>query len=480
MSTNILENVLAEFARLALIPRKSGHEKAVSDFLYERAKALGLTVVQDKVNNLIIDKPAASGCESMPRVILQCHMDMVCVAKEGRPYNALTDAIKLVRDENFLRADGTSLGADDGIGIATALYLLQADFAHGPLRVILTVDEENGMTGAQALEAGYLDAAYLINCDSENFDVVTLGSAGSVNLDAIRQVHWQEPQKTDTYKLAIHSLLGGHSGMDIHRGRANAIQLIGLLLNFMREASMEFEIASIKGGQSRNVIPSAAECIVKIGAMDTYRMSNAVAKMNRYMHDVYETVEPSYYIEAAPAGNVMQVMDEASTHAIIDYLLLAPNGPLRMGTPQPPMVETSSNLGVAKLEDNNLVLQFFPRSSVAIQLKTIGSYHKALAQRCGFSVKCSAPSPSWPVKEGGVLTQKAAELFRKICGAEPRLEAVHAGLECGWFHQKNPNLEMISLGPTILDIHSPEEKIDLRTVEPHVQMLQQLLESLKE
>ncbi|MDF2858746.1 MAG: aminoacyl-histidine dipeptidase, partial [Neobacillus sp.] len=287
----ILDHILAEFEALANIPRKSGYEKEVSEYLLKRAKALGFQVVQDEVNNIIIEKPATAGFEDVPTTIIQGHMDMVCVGTEGKNYNPLTDSIKLLNDGNFLTAEGTSLGADDGIGVATALYLLQAASEHGPIRVIFTVDEENGMTGAKALDKKYLEGGYLINCDSEDVDRVTISSAGSINIDVKRVPIWSKPTHTAPYQFAIKGLLGGHSGMEINKGHANAIRVLGLALDAMKNAGIDFELAEIHGGTARNAIPASATSTIVIRDLDIYKVNNVIAKMNEYLHNAFGNIE---------------------------------------------------------------------------------------------------------------------------------------------------------------------------------------------
>ena len=247
-NNEILEGVLNEFAKLAAIPRKSGHEQAVSDFLKNYLTELGFAVTQDEKNNIIADKPACPGFENAPLTILQGHMDMVCVAAEGVAFDPLKDAIKLVRDEKFLRADGTSLGADDGIGVAEAIYIMKNAKDHGPLRMIVTVDEEQGMTGAIHLDAKHLqDAKFLINCDSENYDELTVGSAGSVNLDFSREIKWVKPEMTAAWQIEVKGLLGGHSGERIGDGRGNAIRTLAMTLAALA-AEGEVELAAFNGG----------------------------------------------------------------------------------------------------------------------------------------------------------------------------------------------------------------------------------------
>lgn len=475
----MLEDILSEFEELTQIPRKSGHEKEISDYLYKKAQALGLQVVQDEVNNLIIEKPASKGYENVPVTIIQGHMDMVCVGKHD--YNPLIDKIVTRRDGDFLAAVGTSLGADDGFGVATAFYILKNDFEHGPLRVILTVDEEAGMSGAKALDKKYLDAGYLINCDSEDYDVVTIASAGGVNIDLEKTPEWVQPQNHAAYRVAIKGLVGGHSGAEIHKHRANAIRILSLALEFMREAGITLELAAINGGTAMNVIPSSAEAIVVIRDVDIYRINNVITKINAYMEQNYHDVEKNYYIEFAPCKKPEQVLSDVDCTAVLDMLCLVKNGVLRdaeiNGKRQ---VITSSNVGIVKLEQDKVALRMYPRSSNETDLQGFKINVECIARLCGFKAICSHKAPAWPAKTDGKLAGIAADVFEQQTGKPMSIEAIHAGLECSWFFEKNPQLEMISVGPTILDIHSVDEKIQLSTVVPHINMILGVLKTLKD
>lgn len=255
----IIEGILKEFAGLAAHPRKSGHEKAVSDYLASRLRELGAQVHQDKVNNIIADVPASNGCETVPRTILQGHMDMVCVAKPGVAYDPLKDPIRMIREGNILRADGTSLGADDGIAAATFLFLLQQDFAHGPLRLIFTVDEEVHMTGSMNLDPRWLqDARYVINCDSEAADQIVVASAGSVHVDFTRKLTREDNPYDGALEIAANGFVGGHSGETINKGKSNAIKALAMALERMEQAGIPYRLGDFSGGAAANAIPSQA------------------------------------------------------------------------------------------------------------------------------------------------------------------------------------------------------------------------------
>ena len=473
-----MDGVLAEFANLAKIPRKSGHEKAVSDFLKQRAESFGCSVVQDARNNLIIDKKAAAGCENWPQAIVQGHMDMVCVAAEGVKYDPLTDPIKLINDGEVLRADGTSLGADDGIGVAAAMFLLQQDFAHGPLRVIFTVDEEVGMTGAKALDAKYLkDAKYLVNCDSEDLNVLTVSSAGSVNVDAERRVTWHKPVYRSAYKFTIKGLHGGHSGDAINKGYANAVKMAAQALSNIGK-NTEIELASIDSHKARNVIPSEAEFVFTTPLSNVKVFDVTVDKIKSYLHDAYGHTEKHFSITCQPCEVPAQVMSNDDMMSIVDFINLSMTGVLKMSQSEKNLVELSANIGPVITKKNSVAISVFPRSAVDALVSEIASIYTQLGKRCGVRVVYSDPAPGWPVNPDSKLKHVALDVFKQQNGREMHAKSIHAGLECSYFYAKNPKLDMISIGPDNNDIHSPKEHLILKSLVPHVRLIQGILEKL--
>ena len=474
----IMDGVLAEFANLAAIPRQSGHEKAVSDFLKQRAESFGCSVIQDNRNNLIIDKKAAAGCEAWPQVIVQGHMDMVCVAAEGVEFDPLTSPIKLINDGEVLRADGTSLGADDGIGVAAAMFLLQQDFAHGPLRVIFTVDEEVGMTGAKELDAKYLaDAKYLVNCDSEDFDVLTVSSAGSVNVDAERRVTWHKPQYHSAYKFTVKNLHGGHSGEGINKGYANAVKIAAQALSNIGK-NTEIELASLDSHKARNVIPSDAEFIFTTPLSNVKVFDVTVEKIKQYLHDAYGTTEKHFTVTCEPCAVPEKVMSNEDMTAIVDFINLSMTGVLKMSQAEEGLVELSANIGPVWTKKNSVSISVFPRSAVDALVVELASIYTQLGKRCGVRVTYSEPAPGWPVNPSSTLKQTALDVFKEQNGRDMRAESIHAGLECSYFYAKNPKLDIISIGPDNNDIHSPKEHLVLKTLVPHVKLIQGILEKL--
>lgn len=474
----IMDGVLAEFANLAAIPRQSGHERAVSDFLKQRAESFGCSVIQDQRCNLIIDKKAAPGCESWPTAIIQGHMDMVCVAREGVAYDPLTDPIKLINDGKCLRADGTSLGADDGIGVAAAMFLLQQNFSHGPLRVIFTVDEEVGMTGARELDAKYLDGAkYLINCDSEDFDILTVSSAGSVNIDAERRVTWHKPEYHSAYKFTIKGLHGGHSGEGINRGYANAVKIAAQAISTIGK-NTEIELASLDSHKARNVIPSEAEFVFTTPLSNLKVFDVVVEKIKSYLHDAYKCTEKNFTVTCEPCELPEKVMSAEDMMSVADFINLSMTGVLKMSQAEEGLVELSANIGPVFTKKNSVAVSVFPRSAVDALITEIASIYTQLGKRCGLRVVYGDPAPGWPVNPASTLKQTAMKVFKEQNGRDMKAKSIHAGLECSYFYAKNPHLDMISIGPDNNDIHSPNEHLMLNTLVPHVKLIQGILEQL--
>lgn len=476
----IIDGVLAEFEQLAKIPRQSGHEKAVSDYLVNAFKNFGCQVQQDAVYNVIADLPASPGYEQKPVIILQGHMDMVCVAAPGVEYDPLTDPIKLIRDEKFLSADGTSLGADDGIGVAEALFIMKniKDKDHGPLRAIITVDEEQGMSGAINLDPKFLtDAAYLINCDSENYDELTVGSAGSVNIDFNKKVKFVKPQGRNAYKISINGLKGGHSGMEINKGRANAIRLMAMLLYSLNKAGIEYELASIAGGKARNSIPAEAHVLITTNGngADILRIIDLADKQ---CVDVYDNTDKDISFDFVRADLPAQVMTEEGRDSIINLLVSLHSGVYAMSHVLPKLVETSANLGMISQTEDLINIKCLPRSSVDSKLDDFAAQADILAGLTGFTADIDKKTPGWKERQDSKLAKIMQEVFRAQNGKTMKVESIHAGLECGWHLLKNHNLDVVSIGVSTYDIHSPKERLELWTIVPQVKLIVETLKRL--
>lgn len=481
----IIDEVVAEFAELAKIPRPSGHEKAAGDYLEGRFRQLKAAVSRDEKGNLRADLPASPGGEEKPRVILQSHMDMVCAAEPGRPFNALTDPIRLIREENTLTADGTSLGSDDGTGIGIILYLFKhrEDFLHGPLRAIITVDEEAGMMGARALAEDWLtDARYLINCDSENVDELTIGSAGSINLDFRRKISFEpiSPREGSAFEIKLSGLLGGHSGECIGLGRGNALRSMAFFLTELAASAVDYRLASFEGGNARNAIPAEAAAVIVTSSPEA-ELKKIAGRAGKKLQKLYPadnggilTVR-SVPLPAAAAG-------AEDTLALIGLLTNLHTGVYSMSPAVPGLVETSANIGQViwpeQSEEGTARVAFMPRSAIDGRLAEFRMSGALLAAATGWQLEAGEISPGWAPRPKSPLAEVISRVYREQNGAPMKVGAIHAGLECGFHARKAPELDIVSIGVTTRDIHSPRETLELDTVPVEVRLIAGTIEKL--
>lgn len=469
----ILEAVLANFAALAMIPRPSGYERAVSDHLKQLFKEMGCIVVQDEKNNIIADLAASVGYEAAPRTILQGHMDMVCVAEEGFAYDPQSDPIRLVRTEEYLSAAGTSLGADNGAGVAEILYIFQnPPEPHGPLRAIITVDEEKGMTGAEYLAEKYLaDADFYLNCDLEEDALLTIGSAGGLGIEYQRQIHWQPAARGGAaWKLMVSGLRGGHSGECINEGRGNAIQVLAQILREMERGGLSFSVSSIEGGTAPNAIPASAAAILWLKGCEA-GVRQIMERRRQWFLASYGTADPGLCLSLTPTAEPARVMAQVDAKAIMELIAVLHSGVFAMSPALPGLVETSANLGHLWTADEEVRLAYHPRSSIDAKLESFQEIAALLGERFGFRVRIDDPTPAWQERAGSPLAKIVTDVFREQRGQEMRVGSIHAGLEVGFMVKKNPRLDAVSLGPTVLDIHSPRERLVLSTIVPQVELV---------
>ena len=455
---------MKEFAALAAIPRPSKHEEAIGKYLVERLNGLGLSVERDPIGNVIADLKASDGCEHIPRTILQAHMDMVCVADDGVTYNPLTDPIKLIRDEEYLRADGTSLGADDGMGVAIIISVIknfveEPTLKHGAIRAIFTVDEEIGMFGAKELDVKYLnDAHYLINCDSEDANDLVIGSAGSTYIDFTRRLDRTAPRGAHAFCLTIEGLKGGHSGLEIHTGRANAIKVLAELLSAIEKAGA-VEIAKIKGGKATNAIADSAEAII-VTTLDAERLTPIVNLFADDFNKKYGAIEHDFKLTAESVEMPANVIGDSGN--VVELLMSLRSGMIAMATPD--LTETSANIGIVSMDDENLTVRYFPRSSVDAKLIEIINEVRAIAERCKFDVAARKPSAAWTPNFDSRLARLMNSVYTRQNNRSMNVKVIHAGLESSYFFEKNRALDIVSIGTTNEHIHSPRERLKLSTV----------------
>lgn len=474
--------VLDEFLKITQIPRPSHHEERIADYLYQWAVAHGLKVEKDALGEIIIDKPATPGLEDKPLTIFQAHMDMVCVAEEGVAYDPINDPIKVINDGVTLTADGTSLGADDGIGVAMCLYLLQDDsIKHGPIRAVITTNEEDGMDSMN-INPKYLDGEYLVNLDWEEIGSLCNSCAGGDFFNYSRKADWESaPAGSKTMSISFSNLLGGHSGVGINKGHANALVSLATMMSMLKQRGISFRIASFTGGQAINAIPKFGKVEFAIADTDIDKAKAIIDAFMQEFKDAFDNIETEYSFnvsvdDAAPA----RVLGRETGYGLVDLMAMAPNNVHTMSPFVDGLVESSSNIGVITVDDDVVSFIDFARSSVAYHATQLGVICQALAEYCGFEFTSDGHVPGWAVNPNSKLVPIACEAYEQLTGKPMVVEPVHAGVECGAFAIKNPKLDMIAIGPTLLDVHTPNEKCCLDDIKVTTDLLIAILEKIAE
>ena len=454
--------VFAWFERLCAIPHGSHHAKAISDYLVAFARERGLACRQDAANNVVIRKAASAGYENAPVVMLQGHIDMVCEKDADCGKDMETEGLDLFVDGDVIGARGTTLGGDDGIAVAMALAVLDADdIPHGPLECVFTADEEVGMIGARALDASDLKAKYLINIDSEEEGVLTVSCAGACRMACTLPVT-RAPFDGQTLRVRISGLAGGHSGEEIHKGRANANLLLGRALDETSRAGA-LRLIRVSGGAKDNAIPREAEAVVRTG--DAAALRRAAEALAAALRAEYHAADGHITVTVTETDDGLTPMDAASTERAITLLLCAPNGVVEMSMDVPGLVQTSLNLGRLTSDEANLRASFMIRSSINSQKNAVASRLARLAEALSGQTELDSDYSAWPYRPESPLRDRVAEVFYEQYGEKPRIAALHAGLECGILSGKLPELDCISLGPDLTDIHTPRERLHIASTE---------------
>lgn len=473
----IMEDFLGHFAMLAAVPRPSKHEKAVSDLLKTWAERLGLKVRQNEAWDLVFDVPATDGLEDLPLVALQAHLDMVCVARDGRKYDPLRDPIVPVADRavGTLAAEGTSLGADDGAGVAVIMGIAEGKMPHGPLRVLFTTDEEVGMAGARALAPEDLRGVkYLVNIDSEDSGVVTVSSAADSELYATASLQAATPPKETALEISLSGLSGGHSGLEIGSGRCNAIiALAETLERIGRE--VPFELASFTGGTAKNAIPAKAAAVIVVNPSDREKVETIVAVRSAELATAHGNAGSGPSLRIADVPRPETVMGNGATAHLLRYVTGSVNGVFTMSQAIDGLVESSSNLGRLEAGPERIWCLQMARSSDAGKLLEIETRQTALAQECGLAMEIVPGSRAWPVNPHSTLVPRLREIYRGLTGRELRVVALHAGLECGIFADLGDGIDMVSIGPDVAFAHTPDETLRLPSIPLIWHLLEQLL-----
>ena len=453
------------FAEIAKIPRGSKHEEKISKYVVETAKKLGLAAKADKLGNVVVKKPASPGKERVRSVALQGHLDMVCEKNKETVHDFSKDAIELVRRGNFLMADGTTLGADNGIAVATNLAIMEdKTLVHGPLEFVFTIDEETGLTGAAGLEPGFVESRTLMNLDSEEEGALYVGcSGGRDTIGTWKLATDASPAGAVAGLLRVTGLKGGHSGLEIDKGRGNAVKIANRAV--LALADLGGRLASIEGGDKHNAIPRETEAVVYVPAKQWDAAVAAVAAFQKVAKAELATVEPGLTVtleqKAARKGKVLK---RALQQKLSQAIAAMPHGVLKMSADIPGLVETSTNVAAVHTTGRSLQLVTSQRSSVASELDEACFAVRAVFEMGGSAAHTSDGYPGWKPDLGSAILKTAKATYKALYGKEPEVKAIHAGLECGIIGERYPGMDMVSFGPTLEGVHSPDEKIHLDTV----------------
>ncbi|MFA9463695.1 MAG: beta-Ala-His dipeptidase [Velocimicrobium sp.] len=452
--------VFKYFEEISAIPRGSKNCQAISDYLVNFAKNHGLSYIQDDSLNVIIKKPASVGYEKSPTVILQGHMDMVCEKTEDSSHNFLTDGLELMTEDDYLYANKTTLGGDDGIAIAYALAILADDaLLHPSLEVIITTDEEIGLLGATALNTSALEGTYMINIDSEEEDVLLVSCAGGLRSDCRLPITYEKAEGKKL-TISVKGLQGGHSGGEIDKNRINATLLLARLLSELKKFS--FQVSSMKGGLMDNAIPREAVAQIVICENEAYKIINEIKFLSEKYKNECRTNEPDLSIIVNQGENkTYSVMTKESYEKVLFFLSTTPNGIQTMSSNIPGLVESSLNLGIFVTNDSIAQMSYSVRSSLSSYKTYISDKLELLTKHLGGEYCTTGDYPGWEYKKDSKLRTMYATVYENIVGKEIKIEAIHAGLECGILAEKLGDIDIIAIGPNMEDIHTTEERLSI-------------------
>lgn len=470
------ERVFYYFEEITKIPHGSKNEKQISDYLYNICKKNNWEVIQDDALNIIIRKPATKGYENSDMVLLQGHMDMVCEADEGTAHDFEKDALKLRIKDGHIYATNTTLGADNGIAVAMILALLESkDVSHPPLEILITVDEEMGMTGVQKLNSNIIKSKHLINLDSEEEGVLTAGCAGGLEIDFSIPIIRKESEIKDTYLIKVGGLQGGHSGADIHKEKGNANKLLG---RFLLSVINNIDLVSFDGGSKPNAIPREAKAIIRTKNIEL--INKEVSEWENIFKNELLYTDSNVNITIEKIDNKTKSLEDRIKEKLLSCINLIPIGVLSKSTVID-LVISSNNLGIVKTSSKEIIINCHPRSSV-MSLITYGFKTSMiqLAKTLGINVNVRDEYPGWTYVKDNWVRDICAKVYRKLTNENPKVEAIHAGLECGYLLERCKTLQdAISLGPNMYDVHSPNEHLDIDSVEKTYKYLCEILKEMK-
>ena len=465
------------FALLNAVPRASRKEERVIEFAKNFGENLGFETTVDDVGNVIIKKPASTGMENRTTIVMQSHLDMVHQKNADTDFDFDTEGIKMLIEDDWVRADGTTLGADNGIGVATIMALLEStDIPHPPLEALFTIDEETGMTGALGLKGGYLDGKIMLNLDTEDDHELTIGCAGGIDVTAEGTY---EIEKLDAshkaWKISLKGLAGGHSGMEIHLGKGNANKLMN---RFLLEATKELNIRihSVDGGGLRNAIPRESFSIITVAQENEAALQNLIANYLDIFQEEYQTTDPDLLLLLEASENVNTLLPSSIQLNLLRSIYACPNGIYRMSPDIEDLVQTSNNVARVLVEDGKYRILCLTRSSVDSEKMDEANAITSTFELIGAKVTYSGTYPGWTPKPGAEIVSLMSNLYEEMFDGKADVNACHAGLECGILGTNYPEMEMISFGPNIRGAHSPDEKVQISSVQ---KFWKYLLETLK-
>ena len=469
-----------KFADLNAVPRPSKKEERVIAFMMEFGQKLGLPTVKDHVGNVIIKKPATPGMENRKTIVMQSHLDMVHQKNNDTNFDFDTQGIEMYVDGDWVRAKGTTLGADNGLGVATIMAILEStDIPHPAIEALFTIDEETGMTGAMGLQGGMLDGEILLNLDTEEDDEIDIGCAGGVDVTATRSYNEEEtPEGSVGYTITVKGLKGGHSGMDIHKGLGNANKIMNRLL-FDGFENFGLQISEISGGSLRNAIPRESVAKVIIAAIYDEAFVFDMQEIINEIKAEFKTMEPNLTIEIIKSESTpAKVMDLGVQEGLLRAIYAAHNGVYRMSADMADLVETSNNIARVIVKDGEISIQNLTRSSVETSKFDLANALRSAYELFGCEVEFGGSYPGWTPNVKSEILDVLTSIYEKQNGAKPNVVACHAGLECGILGTNYPNMDMISFGPTIHGAHSPDERASISSAQKYWKFVLEILENI--
>ncbi len=461
-----------KFADLNAVPRPSKKEERVIAFMKDFGEKLGLETVVDAIGNVIIKKPATPGMENRTTIVMQSHLDMVHQKNSDTEFDFENQGIEMYIEGDWVRAKGTTLGADNGLGVATIMAILESnDISHPPIEALFTIDEETGMTGAMGLKGGVLSGSILLNLDTEEDDEIGVGCAGGIDVTAQRSYNEEDTAESKIgYEIVVKGLQGGHSGMQIHEGLGNANKLMNRLL-FESFESFGLRISEIDGGGLRNAIPRESKAIVAIDAIHEDAFLLEINLLSNAVRKELKTMEPDLAIVVAKCETPEKVMDLGVQEGITRAIYAAQNGVYRMSADIPELVETSNNIARVLVRDGRIKILCLTRSSVESSKTDLANALRATFELIGCEVECSGDYPGWTPNMDSPILEIMVAIYQELNGEKPKVAACHAGLECGILGQNYPDMDMISFGPNIKGAHSPDERAQISSVQKYWELV---------